>query len=49
MKMKRLKSSISKLLNFCCMFVLLGIQSLLHGSWTVADTKPISTEGVFEK
>ncbi len=44
--MKKLKIRLLGFLNFCCMFVVLGTQALLDGSWTVREPKPVKAEGV---
>ena len=32
-----MKERLKNILNFCCMVVILGTQTLLEGSWKVAD------------
>ncbi|WP_262707255.1 hypothetical protein [Maribacter algicola] len=32
--MKKLKKGIVEVLKFVCMFVVLGVQTILQGSWT---------------
>ena len=34
-----MKSKVKNFLTFCCMVVVLGIQELLEGSWTVEESK----------
>ncbi|WP_276168903.1 hypothetical protein [Zobellia alginiliquefaciens] len=36
-----MKVEIIKVATFVCMFIVLGIQTLLQGSWRVGKTKPI--------
>lgn len=36
--MKNIKKRLFNFLKFVCMILVLGTQSLLHGSWTVDDT-----------
>ncbi len=35
-----MKTRFLKFANFCCMVIVLGIQALLQGSWSVPDTVP---------
>ncbi|WP_425234948.1 hypothetical protein [Ulvibacterium sp.] len=39
-----MKTEIVKLATFLCMFVVLGLQSLLHGSWNIKEPKPVEPE-----
>ncbi len=39
-----MKTEIVKLATFLCMFVVLGLQSVLHGSWTIKEPKPVKAE-----
>jgi hypothetical protein len=39
-----MKTEIIKTATFLCMFIILGLQSLLHGSWTVKEPKPIEAK-----
>ncbi|WP_299533271.1 hypothetical protein [Ulvibacterium sp.] len=39
-----MKTEIIKAVTFLCMFLVLGLQSLLHGSWTAKEPKPVETK-----
>jgi hypothetical protein len=38
-----MKTNIRKLWQFCCMVIVLGIQELLHGSWTPEINAPVQS------
>jgi len=44
MKMRAIKIRISRIVRFCCMVVVLGMQTLLQGSWTVSKIEPLRTD-----
>lgn len=39
-----MKTEILKILTFMCMFIVLGTQALLHGSWRVTETESIKAK-----
>ncbi len=39
--MLKLKTRILKFANFGCMIVLLGLQTLLQGRWSIPETVPV--------
>lgn len=42
--MINLKKQIREGFTFCCMIVVLGIQTLLHGRWKVQEPKSIRSK-----
>ncbi len=42
-KTQVMKIEILKVVTFVCMFIVLGMQALLHGSWRVNKTEPIKS------
>ena len=39
-----MKTEIIKIATFTCMVIVLGIQALLHGSWSVHDTQSVKVK-----
>ncbi|CAM4120025.1 hypothetical protein [Zobellia nedashkovskayae] len=39
-----MKAEIVKVVTFFCMFIVLGMQTLLQGSWKVNETEPIGRD-----
>jgi len=44
-----MKTKIKNLLTFCSMVIILGIQTLLHGSWKVENPRSGNIEPITDK
>jgi hypothetical protein len=40
----KMKTEIIKILTFACMVIVLGTQTLLHGSWKIRETEALKSE-----